>query len=309
MRGLFIVLILFAFICFWVLIQRRLMTNRATGFRGRRIRSLKVLMGQHQSTVGETLGQKITLLLVGRIYVIASVFEPDDKKRFLRNMLMPLLISGMVIMANQLYIGLPRQWVAPIVIIMTFFLFYSVLKKRKRKNFNLNFNEALTTITGAISSGRTFLQAMTDYALVSETKLGKEFGTIGRRLNLGDNPEQVFYDSWRRYPYREYYFFIVAIILNIRNGGRLKEVLTKLQKSISTGVAMEKKMLSMTSEMRMAAKITGAIPFVFLLLLKFISPENFDFILHEERGQVILYYLIGSELIGMMIIKFLMRGM
>lgn len=66
-------------------------------------------------------------------------------------------------------------------------------------------------------------------------------------------------------------------------------------------------MLSMTSEMRMSSKITGAIPFVFLILLKFISPENFQFVLEDQQGRVLLYYLIGSEVTGLLVIKFLMR--
>lgn len=66
-------------------------------------------------------------------------------------------------------------------------------------------------------------------------------------------------------------------------------------------------MLSMTSEMRMSSKITGAIPFIFLVLLKFISPENFQYVLEDEDGRILLYYLIGSEVVGLLVIKFLMR--
>lgn len=41
--------------------------------------------------------------------------------------------------------------------------------------------------------------------------------------------------------------------------------------------------------------------------MKYFSPENFDFVVHDPVGRLILYYVIASEAIGMIIIWILLR--
>ncbi len=308
MRNLFVLILIFGFLCIFVLFQRRHLTQKATSWQGRRVRSLKMVLSHQQQERSDVVLDRLRRTIADRLYTLLNVLDFKDKKVFVRNLLIPAAGAVGVVMVNSKFVGLPLMWVAPAGAVTAYTVFFAMLSKRRRKEFNLNFSEALTTLNGAISSGRTFLQAMADYALISDSKLAHEFGVISRRLNMGENADQVFHDSWQNYPYREYYFFIVAILLNVRGGGRLKEVLLKLQRSIATGVAMEKKMLSMTSEMRMASKITGAIPFIFLLILKFINPQDFEYVIYHEEGKAILYYLLGSVATGAAILKFLMRG-
>lgn len=268
----------------------------------------RLLGTQTGRATSENISRQAMRLIATRCKDYVRVLEPENKNIFLRNLIIPVMVVVALAVANHFYIHLPPHWFIPATMPVIFFIWRAILVKKKRKEFNENFTEALTTIGGAVSSGRTFIQAMADYSFMGDNSLAREFGTISRRLNMGENAEQVFNESWKRYPYSEYYFFIVAILLNLHSGGKLKEVLIKLQRSISTGVAMEKKMMAMTAEMRMSVKITGAIPFLFLFLTKFISEENYDYILNDPTGNYILYYLLISELIGIVIIKFLMRG-
>ncbi len=308
MRTIFIIVIVFGLLCLLLLAQRRKISSQAMLFRAGRKRSLQLLLGQSTLQARESLWRQAGRLITKKTVRYISVLEPHDRPVFVRNLLIPAVACAALATANILYIQLPTLWLMPPAIPIVFTVWHAMLAKKKQKQFNENFMEALTSLGGAVSSGRTFVQAMHDYAFTSSTPLGVEFGIVSRRLNLGESPEQVFNDSWRRYPYRQYYFFIVAVLLNVNSGGRLKEVLAKLQRAISSGVATEKKMLTMTSEMRMSAKITGAIPFVFLIMLKFISPENFEYVLYDEKGNYILYYLLVSEITGFAIIRFLMRG-
>ena len=72
--------------------------------------------------------------------------------------------------------------------------------------------------------------------------------------------------------------------------------------------SLEKKKNSLTAESRMSAKILGALPIGFLFVLKFISPEDFDFVMFQEEGRPIFYYLICSEFIGFFIIWRIIKG-
>lgn len=269
---------------------------------------LMTLAGKEYSvTRKESLIQNILKSISHQIESIKNVFIVDSLYDLIKRVTVPL---GVVLIAQIINVNFFNFPSLPILLSLTpvsYIFWYKILLKKKKKIFEVDFTESISSINGAISSGRTFLQAMEDYSKNNNNSLAKEFSVITRRLNFGDNPEVVFLDSWKHYPYKEYYFFIVAILLNINSGGRLREVLGKLQRSLASNTAMEKKMLTLTSEMRMASKITGAIPFLFLVLLKFISEDNFNFIFDDPKGNILLYYLLGSVGFGALVIKFLMR--
>jgi len=270
--------------------------------------ALKMILGREFAVSDKQSIKEVFLKGINeRFKSIRSVFFQDNLVNFIKILTVPLVFVLAVQVININYLHFSNLPVVASLTPVSYFLWYKILLKKRKKEFEVDFTESISAINGAISSGRTFLQAMDDYSKGNDNKLAKEFGVITRKINFGDNPEVVFLESWKKYPYKEYYFFIVAILLNINSGGRLREVLGKLQRSLANNTAMEKKMMTLTSEMRMASKITGAIPFFFLVLLKFISEENFDFIFEDPRGNILLYYLLGSVATGTLVIKFLMR--
>lgn len=308
MKSIYIILIVISFL-FTVMVWMRVKKTRHIFTKeGDRKNVLMMWVGNEFSvSKKETYRESFAKALRTKIYSVKHVFIADNLYDLIKRVTIPI---GFVIAVQIININYFNFSTLPLVLVLTpvsYVFWYKILLKKRKKIFEVDFTESLSSINGAISSGRTFLQAMDDYSKNNSNNLAKEFGIITRRLNFGDNPEVVFLDSWKSYPYKEYYFFIVAILLNINSGGRLREVLGKLQRSLASNTAMEKKMLTLTSEMRMASKITGAIPFLFLVLLKFISEENFNFIFDDPSGNILLYYLLGSVTTGALIIKFLMR--
>lgn len=308
MKYISFIFIIISFLFFSMVLLRIKKTRHIFAKADERKTLLLTLVGQGGSEFNnQSLKQVVILKLSEKIFSIKNVFIVDNLIDLIKGIITPVFFVLVVQIININFLHFPGL---PIVLVLTpisYLVWYKMLLKKRKKIFEIDFTESISSINGAISSGRTFLQAMDDYSRNNNNKLAKEFGIITRRLNFGDSPEVVFFDSWKVYPYKEYYFFIVAILLNINSGGRLREVLGKLQRSLSSNTAMEKKMLTLTSEMRMASKITGAIPFFFLIMLKFISEDNFNFIFDDPRGNLLLYYLLGSVGFGALVIKFLMR--
>lgn len=179
--------------------------------------------------------------------------------------------------------------------------------KEVMRDFESNFPELLVTLNGAISAGGNITQALNECSNSINGVLKQELKLIVKSLEIGDDPSKVFLSSYKRLPFKNYYFFLTAILVSLKSGARLKEILSRLSIANTKAKAIEKKKNAMTSEARMSSKITACIPFFFLFVMKFISPENFDFIMHNQSGRYILYYFLGSEFIGIMIIMFLMR--
>jgi tight adherence protein B len=188
------------------------------------------------------------------------------------------------------------------------FLAANWLKKREEDQFKENFPTALNMLTSAVSSGEGLLSAISFVGDNLSGNIGDEFKKMGDELRLGDSPTSVFDKSCRRLPYAPYLFFIITLKTSMQRGGQLKEVLGRLNRLMFGARAIEKKKLALTSEARASAKIVCAIPFIFLFLMRFISPADYDYVMFNEDGRIILYYLLISESLGMWIIYMIMKG-
>lgn len=162
-------------------------------------------------------------------------------------------------------------------------------------------------INASISAGNSIHQALHRCGESIEGPLGNSFRRIDRRLNLGEEPERVLNDACREYRYREFYFFVAVMLISLQHGGQLRMLIGRLNRIVTNSRNMSRRKLAMTSEARASAKIVAAIPLLFFCGMKYLSPENFDFIINDPTGQLILYYVIASECIGMLIIWLLLR--
>lgn len=219
------------------------------------------------------------------------------------NVVLPyLLVLFIGVFVNAEYIKFNNFVVSVFLFASLFFIFYKKGQKRLRAEFEDGFSEVLTIINSALSSGNTILYGIDKCGEKISGIVGEEFKMMSRRLNIGEDPQQIFHDSYEHLPYREYYFFIIAVLININGGGQVKEVMSRLSKLITDSKVMERKKYAMTAEARMSIKVLACIPVGFTFILKVLSPENFDILINHPTGQLILYYAIASILFGFFII-------
>lgn len=216
-----------------------------------------------------------------------------------------IIIIGVIcgLTANYLYLQLDSYLVIAASIIITLFGLLFILKRKVKKQFYNDFPEALNLMIGVISSGSSISVAFSECALRSAGPVGKTMKEISTRIDLGDNPHNVLLNSYRLLPFPEYYFFILTIMVNLDGGGELKDVLAKLNKMISNNAMLAKTRDGKTAELRMTMLILSCMPPGFVFLLKFISEENYRYLLDTDGGHIILYYVFASELIGILLIK------
>ncbi|MCW6600154.1 type II secretion system F family protein [Yersinia ruckeri] len=112
--------------------------------------------------------------------------------------------------------------------------------KQKNKHFNESFPEVLTIMNMAASSGANLNQILERCGKEIQGELGNEFNLIYRRLNLGEAPEIVFNDAYRRFNYAEFHFFTSVILLNIKQGGQLSDLIKKCIKVLQKAINLSK---------------------------------------------------------------------
>lgn len=234
-------------------------------------------------------------------------FIAGDRKKLLRNIAITVAVFCGLFIINLLYVRIPRG-IFYIVFLLGFIIFvWKLGQYRNRKMFDAMFPEVIQIMNAAATGGAGLLQSLERCGKDLAGQLGEEFKSIHRRLAIGEDPMSVFEDSYSRYPYKEFYFFITIIRTNLAKGGQIREVITRLGRVIADSKKMEQKKKAMTSEARMSAFIVAMFPIGFFLFMQFSMPENFDFLINHPDGRVILYYVFGSELLGMFIIWWLMR--
>lgn len=224
-----------------------------------------------------------------------------------KNLIIFVSIICILLFINKTFLNLNVVAIFVLAFVFGIYFVNKLAFKQIKDDFDKNFPELLVVLNGAISAGSNVNQALQDCSNAISGVLRTELKIIVKALAIGDDTQKVFEASYKRLPFKNYYFFLTSLLVSLNSGARLKEILSRLATSGTKAKAMEKKKEAMTSEVRMSAKITAAIPFVFLFLTKFISPENFDFILYDEKGRYILYYFLGSELVGIFMIMYLMR--
>ncbi|MEZ8200116.1 type II secretion system F family protein [Vibrio splendidus] len=199
-----------------------------------------------------------------------------------------------------------KVWLGLIPIL--FIMFILKLSGLREKKFKDNFPDALNILSGALSSGQSIVHAFEYVGTQLDNEVGKEFKKMSERLLIGEDPDDVLARSASTFPYVEYFFFASTIRINLSRGGQLKNVINRINRIMFEARAIEKKKNALTSEARSSAKIIAALPVVFMFILKLTSPENYQFVMFEEGGKPIFYYVLISEMIGFSLIYMILRS-
>ncbi|EHZ2647927.1 type II secretion system F family protein [Vibrio parahaemolyticus] len=189
-----------------------------------------------------------------------------------------------------------------------FVMFILKLSGIQAQRFKDNFPDALNILSGALSSGQSIVHAFEYVGTQLDNEVGEEFKKMSERLLIGEDPDDVLARSAASFPYVEYFFFAATIRINLSRGGQLKDVINRINRIMFEARAIEKKKNSLTSEARASAKIIAALPVIFIMILKVTSPENYNFVMFEEGGKPIFYYVLVSEAIGFFFIYMILRG-
>ena len=215
------------------------------------------------------------------------------------------ILAGTVacIFLNEKYLNYDIYFVIPVGLFFSIAVICILRKKKLKADFYANFPEALNIITGLIASGYAITTTFKTCSNSVEGIVGTTFKEVSDRLEVGDSIENVLLNSYMQLPFPEYYFFILTVMVNLDSGGELKEIFGRLGKMLTSNRIMAKVRDGKTAELRMTMYILGVMPFGFIGILKLISEDNYNLLMNSDGGRYILYYVIGSVVVGFLIIR------
>lgn len=236
---------------------------------------------------------------------IIDVFNPNIKKKLT---IFILLSTLFISITDRFLFNLGFLTSNVIFIPILLLIYYFKLKRVREQTFKDEFPDALSILAGAVSTGHSITHAFEYVGKQLNNDIGREFKSIGNRLLIGEDIDDVLTRSSNSFPYSEYFFFITAIKISLHRGGQIKETLNIISRLMFDSRRMEKKKYALTAEARLSAKILLSLPIIFIIFLRFASPENYNFVMFEEQGRPIFYYVVISELIGFSFIWSLLNG-
>ncbi len=172
----------------------------------------------------ENKKQRFTNLILffsAKIQKIRTHLLGKNNELFVKHIAILMVVSVAVLYINMEFLNFDKLIVLSVSICACIYVLYIQQIKKSRREFERDFSEALNIINSAVRVGRPVMQGFEECGRVIDSDFGREFKRIIMRLDIGDEPERVFMDSYSRYPYSEYFSFVITVLINMKGGGRL----------------------------------------------------------------------------------------
>ena len=177
------------------------------------------------------------------------------------------------------------------------------LKKRRLMMFNLQLEDALGMISGALKAGFSINQAIETVAELNTHPVSVEFRLLLQETQLGVPLDQALENMSRRLESDDFELVATAISTARQTGGELTTTLERVAALIRERVKITQKVKSLTAMGRLQAVMIGAMPLFLLFALSKISPQMMESFFHSAVGIVALAVVLILDVIGFLVIK------
>ena len=174
---------------------------------------------------------------------------------------------------------------------------------KKNKAFLTLFPDAIDLIVRGLRSGLPVSESIVLVSHEVPDPVGAVFLNIARTMKLGVSLEKALQETARKLDMTEFNFFTTSIIIQRETGGNLSEILNNLSEVLRSRFLMRMKIRAMSSEARASAAIIGALPFIVILAVSFMSPTYMSVLYTDHRGNIAAAIAAGMMGFGMWVMN------
>ncbi|WP_420854349.1 type II secretion system F family protein [Sphingomicrobium nitratireducens] len=147
------------------------------------------------------------------------------------------------------------------------------LIKKRIKNFNTNFPDAIELMVRGLRSGLPITETLGIVAGELPGPVGTEFSAVSDKMKIGKTMEAALQETADRLGTPEFQFFVITLAIQRETGGNLAETLSNLADVLRKRAQMKLKIKAMSSESKASALIVGSLPFIVFTLVWMINPN------------------------------------
>ncbi|OUR80199.1 hypothetical protein A9Q83_01870 [Alphaproteobacteria bacterium 46_93_T64] len=244
----------------------------------------------------------------------ALVGSPVPKRNLRRGLNNPYVPIATALLLGGLWILIGQFSVTAILIggTITFlgflvFLVRRYLENKRLKTLSNQFPEALDLLTRGARVGLSLEDSFRQIQRTLSMPIAAVFEEVSNNLSIGISLEESLEKVSERIKLREFRYLAAVLTVQLTSGGKYAETIELLSQNIRDRHEQEKRVKAATSEARTAAKVVALIAGLAVLSMFFLNPTQFQFLLADPSGQMMLGYCVASVLLGFIAI-YLMLG-
>ncbi len=179
----------------------------------------------------------------------------------------------------------------------------AVLKQKRRRDFNEQLVDALMTMSNALRSGSSILQAFEQIVKQNRNPISQEFSLFLQQTRVGVKFEEALGNLERRVDSEDLTIMIRAIEIARQTGGNLTEVFEKIAHTIRERIRIQGRVLALTAQGRLQGVVVGLMPLILGAVMFAIDPRMMGSFAHSPVGLGMIGAILGLEVIGALLIR------
>lgn len=222
-------------------------------------------------------------------------------------MLSAVLGLGAYLLASRIF---PQIWV-PLVCGLGLaglpFAFVAWKRRRRLRQFEEHFPEALDLLGRAVRAGHAFTTGLEMIAKESAEPIGGEFRATFEEQNFGLPVRDALLNLTERIPIVDVRFFVTALLVQKETGGNLAEILDGLARVVRDRFRIYREVRTRTAQGRLTAAILVGLPIFMLFALTVLNPTYMKVLFDDPNGPMVLATAAIMQLIGSAMIWTIIR--
>ena len=182
-------------------------------------------------------------------------------------------------------------------------LVVAYLQRRRQQQFNEQLGSMLQLLSNSLKTGYPIDRALETVASKSQPPVSTEFERVTTEITLGTSVEDALSSLLLRINSPDLEFIVTAILLHIRVGGNLAEVLDNISDTLRDRLQTKRDMSVLTAQSRASATIITGLPILLALGLYVFVPGYYAPMTSTWVGYVLLGFAGVMVLIGNLIIQ------
>lgn len=225
-----------------------------------------------------------------------------------------LLLTSIVAAAAvfMLLYGVARQPIATCLMLGALagalpILYVRFRRGKRMRKIEVQLPDALDLIGRALRAGHAFPSALKMAGDELPDPLAGELRIVHDEVNYGVSLPDALSHLSERVPITDLRYFVVAVLIQRESGGNLTEILGNLSKLIRDRLKLLARVRVLSSEGRMSAWILGLMPFFLAGVMNVVNPKFMSPLWTDPIGVAIVQYMLGLMLIGVFIMRHIIR--
>ena len=182
-------------------------------------------------------------------------------------------------------------------------LVVAYLQRRRQSQFNDQLTGMLQLFSNSLKTGYAIDRALETVADKSQPPVSTEFERVAAEITLGTSVEDALSSLLLRINSPDLEFIVTAVLLHIRVGGNLAEVLDNISDTLRDRLQTKRDMRVLTAQSRASATIITGLPILLALGLYVFVPGYYAPMTSTWIGYALLVFAGAMIVVGNLLIR------